>query len=100
MTYINSVDSTVGQPMVVRVQARKAELEARLTTLREDDLQTRCDIDLALATIGELLTGDLAHVPQVVAADMNRWLERNKYVAESAIEDAEPLPPVDVAMNA
>ena len=87
MTHMNSSDATTGQPMVVRVQARKAELEARLTTLREDDLQTRSDIDLALATIGELLTGDLAHVPPVVSADMNRWLERNKHVAESAVED-------------
>ncbi|MBA3454642.1 MAG: hypothetical protein H0T42_16265 [Deltaproteobacteria bacterium] len=94
MTHINSVDATMGQPMIARVQARKAELEARRETLREDDLQTRSDIDLALATIGELLTGDLGHIPQVVVADMSRWLERNKHVAESAVDaDAEPLPP-------
>ena len=102
MTHINSVDATTGQPMVIRVQARKAELEARLKTLREDDLQTRSDIDLALATIGELLTGDLEHIPQVVSADMNRWLERNKHVAESYVEEeiaadveSEVLPPVE-----
>ena len=101
MTHINSVDATAGQPMVLRVQTRRAELEARLTTLREDDLQTRSDIDLALATISELLTGDLENVPQVVTADMNRWLERNKHVAESASDvvaaDAEPetLPVVE-----
>lgn len=87
MPHTNSVDATTGQPMVIRVQARKAELEARRNTLREDDLHTRSDIDLALGTIGELLTGDLAHIPPVVVADMNRWLERNKHVAESAVED-------------
>ncbi len=97
MTHINSVDATTGQPMIARVLQRKAELEARRETLREDDLQTRSDIDLALTTIGELLTGDLAHIPQVVVADMSKWLERSKHVAEIAVDDddAQPLPPVE-----
>jgi hypothetical protein len=82
MTDINSVDATSGQPMVKRVLARKLELETLLEALPEDDIQTRGDISLALSTISDLLTGDLAHVPAVVLVDMNRWLERNKHVAE------------------
>jgi hypothetical protein len=53
-------------------------------------VHTRSDIDLALATIGTLLTGDLEHVPPVVVADMSRWLERNKHVAESNLEAMTP----------
>lgn len=100
MTHINSVDATTGQPMIARVLQRKAELEARRETLREDDLQTRSDIDLALNTIGELITGDLAHIPQVVVVDMSKWLERSKHIAEIAVdddEDVQSLPPVDDA---
>jgi hypothetical protein len=84
--HLNSVDATIGQPMVARVIARKQELETLLASLSMDDIRTRGDIGLALSTIGELLTGDLTHVPPVVVADMNRWLERNKHLAESAID--------------
>src|SRR5688572_25809521 len=80
--HINSVDATAGQPMVERVTARKRELEAALAQLPADDLATRADIDATLAAIAELLTGDLTNVPHVVVADMNRWLERSKHVAE------------------
>jgi hypothetical protein len=80
--HINSVDATAGQPIVARVKARKAELEALRDGLPEDDRATRGDISLALATINDLLTGDLEHVPSVVVADMNRWLEQNKHLAE------------------
>lgn len=99
MTHINSVDATTGQPMIARVMTRKAELEARRQTLREDDLQTRSDIDLALTTINELITGDLSHIPAVVVADMSKWLERSKHIAEIAVDDdeAEALPPTDEA---
>lgn len=82
--HVNSVDATTGQPIVARVMARKAELEALLDELPEGDLSTQGDIYLALATINELLTGDLANVPAVVGVDMNRWLERNKHLGERA----------------
>ncbi len=81
----NSVDASVGQPIVARVQARKTELEALLAALPGDELRVRGDINLALNTVNELLTGDLTHVPAVVCADLNRWLEHNKHVAESAV---------------
>ncbi len=91
---INSTDATTGQPLVARVTARKLELETLLETLPIDDINARGDIGLALSTISDLLTGDLEHVPPVVAVDMNRWLERTKHVAERAAvaAPAEGLP--------
>jgi hypothetical protein len=79
---VNSVDATTGQPIVARVNARKLELETLLAALPDTEVDVRRDIDLALATINSLLTGDLENVPPVVAVDMNRWLERNKHLAE------------------
>jgi hypothetical protein len=92
--HVNSVDATTGQPLVARVTARKQELVALRAALPDDDQRTRGDIDLALSTIDDLLTGDLDHVPAVVAAELNRWLEANKHVAERADEPAPaPEPP-------
>ena len=82
--HVNPVDATVGQPMLARVTTRKQELEAALEALPAEDVRARSDIELALTTINELLTGDLEHIPAVVVADMNRWLERNKHLAEQA----------------
>lgn len=91
---INSVDATAHQPLVARVQARKLELEMVLESLPATDLTTRSDIGIALATVNDLLTGDLEHVPSVVAVDLNRWLERTKHVAERAsVAPAEVVAP-------
>jgi len=81
---VNSVDATAGQPIVTRVLTRKRELEAALAALPAGDVRTRSDIEVALSAINQLLTGDLKHVPAMVAADMNRWLENNKHLAERA----------------
>jgi hypothetical protein len=85
------------QPIVARVKARKLELEQALAALPEDQLRERGDLGLALSTIDALLTGDLAHVPAVVCADMSRWLERNKHLVTTPIatEPAEPDGPSD-----
>jgi hypothetical protein len=83
--YVNSVDATVGQPIVDRVMARKYELEAVLASLDVQDARERGDLELALSTIGELLTGDLEHVPSVVTRNMNRWLEATKHLGETAV---------------
>jgi hypothetical protein len=91
---INSVDATMGQPMVERVLARKAELEAALALVPETDVRGREPIELALSTIEGLLTGDLKNVPSVVASDMNLWLERHKHLAERAIDPATGTPAV------
>jgi len=85
--HINSVDATVGQPMIDRVKLRMRELEELRDTLPEDNAEARKDIDLALATVQELLTGDLAHIPPVVVVDLNRWLERNKHLGERVVQE-------------
>jgi hypothetical protein len=65
--------------------ARKRELEAVLAALEAEEARERGDLELALSTIGELLTGDLEHVPAVVTRNMSRWLEATKHIAESAV---------------
>lgn len=89
--HLNSVDATVGQPIVARVMARKTELEALLAGLPAEDLTARGDIELALTTINDLLTGDLANVPAIVVTDMNRWLERNKHLSENVVAIVDPV---------
>jgi hypothetical protein len=83
--HLNSVDATAGQPIVTRVMARQRELEAALAALPDDETRERGDLALALSTVEELLTGDLAHVPPVVARSMSRWLEGSKHLAENAV---------------
>lgn len=82
--HLNSVDATMGQPMVERVMDRKRELERLLGGLGEQDTSTRDEIGAALAAIEPLLTGDLENVPAVVVVDMNRWLEAHKHLGERA----------------
>ena len=78
----NTVDATRGQPLAARVIARKNELEDALAELGRHDTQERQAIETALATVYLLMTGDLAHPSEVVARDLNRWLERNKHLAQ------------------
>ena len=78
----NSTDATRGQPLAARVLARKDELEDALANLGLHDVLMRQAIETALATIYALMTGDLAHPSDVVARDLNRWLERNKHLAQ------------------
>ncbi len=78
----NSTDATRGQPLGDRVLARKDELETALADCSPHDLSLRVDIETALATVYQLITGDLAHPSEVVGQDLNRWLERNKHLAK------------------
>jgi hypothetical protein len=78
----NSVDATRGQPLAARVLARKDELEEALAELSPYDSIERHAIETALATVYLLMTGDLAHPSEVVARDLNRWLERNKHLGQ------------------
>lgn len=78
----NTVDATRGQPLAARVIARKNELEDALAELGRHDNRERQEIETALATVYLLTTGDLAHLTDVVALDLNRWLERNKHLAQ------------------
>jgi hypothetical protein len=78
----NSVDATRGRPLAFRILARKNELEDALAELGRRDVQERQAIETALATVYLLMTGDLAHPSEVVARDLNRWLERNKHLGQ------------------
>lgn len=78
----NTTDATRGQPLAARVLQRKDELEDALAELGPHDVLLRQAIETALATVYSLMTGDLAHPSDVVARDLNRWLERNKHLAQ------------------
>jgi hypothetical protein len=78
----NTVDATRGQPLAARVFARKDELEEALAELSPYNSLERQAIETALATVYLLMTGDLAHPSDVVARDLNRWLERNKHLGQ------------------
>ena len=80
----NTVDATVGQPMVARITVRKLELETLLGGLEAADIATRKEIEFALSGLALLMSGDLANVPAVVTVDMNRWLERTKHLGARA----------------
>ena len=76
----NTTDATRGQPLAARVLARKNELEDALADCGPHDVLRRTAIETALATVYALMTGDLAHPPEVVARALNAWLERNKHL--------------------
>jgi hypothetical protein len=78
----NTTDATRGQPLAARVLARKNELEDALVAPGSRDGFERQAIETALATVYALMTGDVAHPSGVVARDLNRWLERNKHLAQ------------------
>ena len=78
----NTTDATRGQPLWMRVLARKDELEDALAELGPHDALERQSIETALATVYLLMTGDLAHPSDVIARDLNRWLERNKHLGQ------------------
>ncbi|MBS1118395.1 MAG: hypothetical protein H6Q90_623 [Deltaproteobacteria bacterium] len=78
----NSTDATRGQPLAARVLARKDELEEALADLGPREALLRASIETALATVCSLMTGDRLAKSEVVARDLNRWLERNKYLAQ------------------
>ncbi|MBS1124716.1 MAG: hypothetical protein H6Q90_6944 [Deltaproteobacteria bacterium] len=77
----NTTEAMRGQSLRARVEARKQELEAALAMLGPND-RARPDIENALNEVGGLLTGDLDHIPRVVAAELSNWLEANKHVYE------------------
>lgn len=77
----NTTEAMRGQSLRARVEARKLELEAALAELGPED-RARGDIETALNEISGLLTGDLDHIPRVVAAELSTWLEANRHVNE------------------
>jgi hypothetical protein len=78
----NSTDATQGEPLAVRVRARQAELAQLLAQTPGDQLTARSDIEIALAHVDDLLTGDVEHLSDATAAALSGWLEANKHLAE------------------
>jgi len=76
----NTTDATRGLRLCDRVLARKNELEDALANLGPHDVMDRQVIETALATVYSLITGDITHPSDVIARDLNRWLERNKHI--------------------
>jgi len=78
----NTTDATRGQPLAARVYQRKNELEDALADLGSREMLRRRAIETALATIYALMTADNVHPSDVVVSGLNRWLERNKHLAQ------------------
>jgi len=76
----NSTDATRGQPLAARVLARKIELEDALADCGRHDWLRRIALETALTAVYALMTGDLAHPPDVIARALNRWLEQHKHL--------------------
>jgi hypothetical protein len=93
MNEINSTDATQGQGLRARVETRKYELEAAIAKLPPGP--ERLDLERAIGTIEGLLTGDLEHIPSVVSAQLNQWLETNKHLAQypasPAVDERRPV---------
>jgi hypothetical protein len=77
---MTTTDAMRGQPLAVRAAARRAELMRALESLRWSDPRAR-EIEVAIAVVDGLTTGDPDHMTDVVARDLSGWLERNKYLA-------------------
>jgi hypothetical protein len=78
----NTTDATRGEPLTTRARKRVAELEEALDNLPDTAKRERSDIELALASVSELLTGNQQRLSEVTASELNRWLENTKHLAE------------------
>jgi cell division septum initiation protein DivIVA len=78
----NTTDATRGEPLAVRAQKRKLELERALDKLPAEDARARNDINVAVSSISALLTGDVDHLSDTTAAELSRVLESSKHLAE------------------
>lgn len=86
-------------------EARQKELRAAFDRLADEEgSHTRRDIAAALGALDELLTGDLDHIPPVVASQLSKWLESSKYLGvketrEETRERATPSPEPTLLTN-
>lgn len=80
----NTTDATRGEPIAQRARTRKAELEKALAVLPATEQRARTDIEVALAEVNQWLAGDVEHLAHVTAAELSRWLEATKHLAEIA----------------
>lgn len=77
----NTTDANIGNSLRSRVEIRKAELESAIGKASTDK-RVRGELEIALSELDELLSGDLDHIPKVVAAELSTWLEANKHIDE------------------
>lgn len=77
----NSTDATRGEPLAIRAQKRKLELQRALEKRPAEDVRARNDINIAVASIDALLTGDIDHLSDTTAAELSRLLESSKHLA-------------------
>ena len=87
----NSTDSSQHAPLAARLRARQGELEQAMNALPVGD-HSRNDVEAALASATELLTGDPDHPAATTAAAMSRWLESSKHLAEAGVKPAAASP--------
>jgi hypothetical protein len=78
----NTTDATRGEPLAMRAQKRKLELEKALDKLPPEDMRSRNDINVAVSTIAALLTGNVDQLSDTTAAELSRVLESSKHLAE------------------
>jgi O-succinylbenzoate synthase len=88
----SSTDASVGRSLRARVEMRKAELETAIAKVGTDK-RVRGELEIALAELDGLLTGNLDHIPKVIAAELNTWLEANKHVDEHHPSTSAPVSP-------
>jgi len=77
----NTTDATIGKGLRSRVEIRKAEIESAIAKTGTDK-RVRGELEIALGELDQLLSGDLDHIPKVVAAELSTWLEANKHIDE------------------
>jgi hypothetical protein len=77
----NTTDANIGKSLRRRVEIRKAELEAAIGKPSTDE-RVRGELEIAVSELDGLLSGDLDHIPKVVAAELSTWLEANKHIDE------------------
>jgi hypothetical protein len=74
-------------------ETRQGELKEALDRLGADGApQTRHDIEVALAALDGLLTGNLDQIPPVVAAQLSHWIASSKYLGAKEVRER-ALPP-------
>jgi hypothetical protein len=78
----NTTDATRGEPLAMRAQKRKLELERLLEKLPAEDIRARNDISVAVSSIAALLTGNVDHLSDSTAAELSRVLETSKHLGE------------------
>ncbi len=77
----DSGDGSANPSLRELCETRQEELRQALDRLDDDGSpQTRRDIEAALDALEALLTGNLARIPPVVAAQLSKWLGSSKYL--------------------